>query len=77
MPKVNSSAVEIETRLSGSQEWALDWLRKNGPASNRQFKATGVNIAAKTMQSLVNRGLAYWDGAGRVVVRTEALGESQ
>lgn len=65
-----------QSGLSGSQEWALDWLRRNGPASKRQFKATGVEIRAKTMQSLVDRGLACWDKSGCAVVRTQIEKES-
>ena len=49
--------------LSGTQEWALDWLRKNGPAPRREWRNAG--IAARTMSSLVHRGLAATDDQRR------------
>lgn len=49
--------------LSGTQEWALNWLRLHGPALRREWRNAG--IAARTMSSLVHRGLAATDDQRR------------
>jgi hypothetical protein len=44
--------------LSGSQEWALEWMASNPPAGRNTWRDAG--ISSTTMRSLVKRGLAQW-----------------
>jgi hypothetical protein len=41
--------------LSGTQQWALDWLVQHGPRTRATWRRAG--IAARTMSSLQNAGL--------------------
>jgi hypothetical protein len=43
--------------LSGTQKSALEWIKANGPAERGAYRAAG--FTAKTIGSLMNRGLVY------------------